>query len=595
MSITINYAQYLKKIERFKNALKNNNWDSSVFYTRFSEISKILEIKGISACNDLLDNELIENLDRSFDEYAEYKQEFFCKLFSILYFKGKCSEKLRKKYLPLYYFSKEERKPTKRETLYDKIITLYIYEFLNYKNNYKSNGSDKKYCINNFPQKLNEIKIFYSEMLKEGIDDDFHKYDQFDIDFFNRYIKILDDSKEILEEIEREIKNESRMNNLNSVKGIPLKERTFFYDKEKLVYGEDIQIEYKNYSFPFKKHHKVKIKKQICAFLNSKGGRIFIGISDDKIINGIILNYPKRDKIANEIVNLTYNFYPKCRALIDVNFIPIKNDENQYIKNKYVIKIIVLQGETNQLYSYTTKGFKSCLRKKGQNINLVAEEIINEIKKREKSPEIKINPNEFKDPEPNNPELNINLPPKPLVFQKKNDSPNNNKTFQNYKTQTKEKSNIKEPVNVEDSGDDEFNEEEDEEYDEDEEHNEDEDLEESEESHVPPLNNTQKEKQNGCNHNKGGIDLGNKGKSESTNKNKYTIKVYIIRKKGKMPTYKELGLIFNNVKNCKIKFIINKRPFGYLDFSNMKDALLFSQIFNCNIDPNYEFRLIRRF
>ena len=150
-------------------------------------------------------------------------------------------------------------------------------------------------------------------------------------------------------------------------------------------------------------------------------------------------------------------------------------------------------------------------------------------------------------------------------------------------------------MNVEDSGDDEFNEEEDEEYDEDEEYNEDEDLEESEESHVPPLNNTQKEKQNGCNHNKGGIDFGNKGKSESTNKNKYTIKVYIIRKKGKMPTYKELGLIFNNVKNCKIKFIINKRPFGYLDFSNMKDALLFSQIFNCNIDPNYEFRLIRRF
>ena len=222
MSITINYAQYLKKIEKFKNALKNNSWISSVFYTRLSEISKILEIKGISACNDLLDNELIENLDRLFDEYSEYKEQFFSDIFSTLNFKGKYSAKLRKIYLPLYYSNKQERKPTKRESLYDKIITLYSYEY----NNYKNNKIDKKYFINNFPQKLNEIKNFYSKMLKEGIDDDFHKYDQFDKDFFNRYIKILDDiGKEILEEIKREIKNKRRMNNLNSVKGIPLKKK----------------------------------------------------------------------------------------------------------------------------------------------------------------------------------------------------------------------------------------------------------------------------------------------------------------------------------------------------------------------------------
>ena len=29
------------------------------------------------------------------------------------------------------------------------------------------------------------------------------------------------------------------------------------------------------------------------------------------------------------------------------------------------------------------------------------------------------NSNEFKDPEPDNPKLNINIPPKPSVFQKK--------------------------------------------------------------------------------------------------------------------------------------------------------------------------------
>ena len=48
-----------------------------------------------------------------------------------------------------------------------------------------------------------------------------------------------------------------------------------------------MQIEYKNYSFPFNVKHKEQFKKQICAFLNSKGGRIFIGITDDKVVNVI--------------------------------------------------------------------------------------------------------------------------------------------------------------------------------------------------------------------------------------------------------------------------------------------------------------------
>ena len=200
---------------------------------------------------------------------------------------------------------------------------------------------------------------------------------------------------------------EITQNNEDLLKGIPLQKRTFFYHKEKLIYGEDVQIEYKNFSFPFNDKHKEEFKKQICAFLNSKGGRIFIGITDDKIVNGISLNYHEKDKNTNDIVNLTYDFYPKCRTYVDVCFIPIKSKDNKYIKNLYVIKIIVSQGETNQLYSYTSKGFMSYLRLKGQCIFLTAEEIKKELSKREKDPEKQINPNEFKDPEPDNPELVI--------------------------------------------------------------------------------------------------------------------------------------------------------------------------------------------
>ena len=227
--------------------------------------------------------------------------------------------------------------------------------------------------------------------------------------------------------------------------------------------------------------------------MNSNGGRIFIGVNDNKKVNGIILDYPDRDKITNEIVNLTYCFYPKCRTNIDVNFIPIKNDENQFIKNLYIIKIIIAQGETDQLYSFTTKGFNSNLRLKGQCINLTAEEIRNQLIKREKKPQKKINYKEFKDPEPEN----------PLIIENDEDFNENN-----YEEN-----------------------EEDEEYDESEEDSyDDEEEEEEEEEDEKELNY---------------INLGTKEKYSEKDKyeNKYTIKVKVIKKAEINPSKKEKIII----------------------------------------------------
>ena len=84
--------------------------------------------------------------------------------------------------------------------------------------------------------------------------------------------------------------------------------------------------------------------------LNSIGGRIYLGITDDKIVKGIFLNYKKRDLIRNDLINYTYDFYPKCRTKkIDILFIPIKNmKKNKFQNTLYVIKIIVHQGDTDK-------------------------------------------------------------------------------------------------------------------------------------------------------------------------------------------------------------------------------------------------------
>ena len=172
---------------------------------------------------------------------------------------------------------------------------------------------------------------------------------------------------------------------LNKVKEIPLKERTFFYREEELGEGEDEFIEFKNYSYPFSQEKIDEIKRQYCGFLNNHGGRIYIGIDDLRKVKGIKLDYKTRDTIRNELINYTYDFYPKCRLnKINVYFIPVKSIQNKKnINNLYVIQIIILPGEPYNFYSITNKGgFISTVRLPGQCINLTAEEIHREIMRR---------------------------------------------------------------------------------------------------------------------------------------------------------------------------------------------------------------------
>ena len=152
--------------------------------------------------------------------------------------------------------------------------------------------------------------------------------------------------------------NSLSMEEKNKLKEIPLKDKTFFYLNEELNEGEDEYNEFKNYTYPFNQEKIDEIKRQYCGFLNNHGGRIYIGIDDNKIVKGIHLKYKGRDTIRNELINYTYDFYPKCRInKINVYFIQIKNPQNKkIINNLYVIQIIILPGEPYNLYSITHEG-----------------------------------------------------------------------------------------------------------------------------------------------------------------------------------------------------------------------------------------------
>ena len=172
---------------------------------------------------------------------------------------------------------------------------------------------------------------------------------------------------------------------INKLKEIPLKDRVYLYSEEDLNDEEDEYTEFKNYTLPFSPEIIYELKRQYCGFLNSHGGRIYIGINDLRKVKGLDLDNTQRDTIRKELVNYINDFYPECRTnKINVYFIPIKSKQtNQIINHLYVIKIIIMPGEPYHLYSLSNKGgYISTLRLPGQCINLTAEEIYTEIIKR---------------------------------------------------------------------------------------------------------------------------------------------------------------------------------------------------------------------
>ena len=317
--------------------------------------------------------------------------------------------------------AQKRKNKTEIENLYDELTSLFIN--LRKGINIENKFDDKilKYFELSIKEKSDKIMKFEKE----------NKFTKATIEFFQEKIKNL-------EYLFNEINKDKNINNHNPIKkelvhnelpflehnvnnsefnideilkkfrDIPLKNRTSFYKDEQLIQGEDEFTEFKNYYLPLTEEKGNELKRQFCAFMNNKGGRLYLGINDQKIVKGVILDYKQRDELRNLLVNFTYDFYPKCRLdKIKVYFIPVKNmKDNKFINDLFVVKIIVLQGEPYILYSMTSKGFNSAIRLQGQCANLTAEEITKEIIRRGKLAEsnkfenLNYVNNQFNDPEP---------------------------------------------------------------------------------------------------------------------------------------------------------------------------------------------------
>jgi len=89
---------------------------------------------------------------------------------------------------------------------------------------------------------------------------------------------------------------------------------------------EDRVTEYKRGSGKYMKNMLINhIRKYICAFLNSKGGRLMIGVDDNCKVYGVSCNRKQEDQARCLIDNTIKNFQPHVAPhLYVIDFIPVK-------------------------------------------------------------------------------------------------------------------------------------------------------------------------------------------------------------------------------------------------------------------------------
>lgn len=100
--------------------------------------------------------------------------------------------------------------------------------------------------------------------------------------------------------------------------------------KERLFYGACMGSETRNVEFKrgggeyltvTLKHH---VRKYVCAFLNSEGGSLFVGIEDSGMVLGVRCNHKDEDRVRLLIDSILKGFKPQVfPAAYTLSFIPV--------------------------------------------------------------------------------------------------------------------------------------------------------------------------------------------------------------------------------------------------------------------------------
>eukprot|EP00826_Nyctotherus_ovalis_P015739 TRINITY_DN144_c0_g1_i23.p1 TRINITY_DN144_c0_g1~~TRINITY_DN144_c0_g1_i23.p1 ORF type:complete len:325 (+),score=84.16 TRINITY_DN144_c0_g1_i23:48-977(+) len=157
-------------------------------------------------------------------------------------------------------------------------------------------------------------------------------------------------------------------------------EKAYVYNSQ-VDFQEDDEHEFKAWVFARNFFWIVKtLEEYICAFANTNGGTIHIGITDEGFVTGTICNREIMDRLKLSIDNIRMNLKPVMYQ-IQVEFkkvVTMHEGKASIIPHTYVVEITVqksLKGDT-----YTTKDGRTFIRLLASNRELSGHNLIEYVK-----------------------------------------------------------------------------------------------------------------------------------------------------------------------------------------------------------------------
>jgi len=93
------------------------------------------------------------------------------------------------------------------------------------------------------------------------------------------------------------------------------------------------------------------LAKYICAFLNTLGGVLYYGITDDHTVRGLVLSAQQRDRLRLAIDSCCNSFSPEVDTdKLKLRFERVVTADGSECKDTYVVVIRVLKGDPGQVY-----------------------------------------------------------------------------------------------------------------------------------------------------------------------------------------------------------------------------------------------------
>lgn len=188
-----------------------------------------------------------------------------------------------------------------------------------------------------------EDALFISEGMSTKLDI-LQNYNQLNKKIMDFYRFILNKRVDIVEDYEHEYKEVKGSNPVNSVNGT--------------------------------------IAEYAASFLNSRGGKIYYGISDDRVVKGVKLTNEIKDKINQTIYSNLANISPSISPdHYDIIYHDIYNESNERIENLYIIEVGI-PSSYNKSTIYFVNGNNLYVRVNGIKKKLIGTEIVTYIRKK---------------------------------------------------------------------------------------------------------------------------------------------------------------------------------------------------------------------